>query len=191
MKKIILSLGVSTLLTLSPIAGHASQNGHYGASGPLNGTIYTAPAIAVDLDPLLLYSVALAESSWIAEKKGDVQPNPYTLRVASLPGYYTDDLDTATAQLQSYLAKYSSIDIGFLQVNSYYHGHRVDNLFDLLDPVINLQVGAEILRETIDSAPGDLELGIGRYHHWADEVRARSYGARIIAIYNNLRAALR
>ncbi|AIJ10630.1 transglycosylase SLT domain protein (plasmid) [Edwardsiella anguillarum ET080813] len=44
-----------------------------------------------------------------------------------------------------------------------------------------------MLSEAIKSSPSDLELGIGRYHSWNDEARARNYGSRILAIYRNLR----
>jgi len=48
--------------------------------------------------------------------------------------------------------------------------------------------GSAILAETLASAPGDLALGIGRYHHWKDEHRARSYGQRVISIWQKVRA---
>ncbi|BBV43541.1 hypothetical protein STW0522CIT26_P11740 (plasmid) [Citrobacter portucalensis] len=48
-------------------------------------------------------------------------------------------------------------------------------------------VGAEVLSEAIQSSPNDLELGVGRYHAWEDEIRARNYGSRVLAIYRNLR----
>ncbi|WP_082072733.1 MULTISPECIES: transglycosylase SLT domain-containing protein [Halomonas] len=153
--------------------------------------MYEAPARAHNIDPLLLYSVALAESAWRGANDGEIQPWPYTLRVVSEPGNYQPDLSAAQSELQGYLERYTSIDIGLMQVNSRYHGHRVSSLAELLIPEKNLLVGAEILRETIDSAPNDLQLGIGRYHHWSDEVRARSYGARILAIYNNLLQVLK
>ncbi|MFS9859340.1 lytic transglycosylase domain-containing protein, partial [Salmonella enterica] len=51
----------------------------------------------------------------------------------------------------------------------------------------NVMVGAEVLSEAIQSSPNDLELGVGRYHAWEDEIRARNYGSRVLAIYRNLR----
>lgn len=183
------AVAIFSAMIAKPVDALANYHINHGVS-PLHGTIYEAPALLHSLDPLLLYSVALAESAWKGEDVGLVQPWPYTLRVASLPGSYQISFEDALDQLQTYQASYSSIDIGLMQVNSHYHGHRVTNLSELLIPARNLEVGAEILRETIDSAPGDLQLGIGRYHHWADEVRARSYGARILAIYDNLRSTL-
>lgn len=171
------SLSVVVLATALPLGAVAS---------PLNGTMYAEPAMSAGIDPLLLYSVALAESAWKGDQNGSIQPWPYTLRVAHLGGNYQQSIDDANKELEAYLQQYDSIDIGIMQVNSRFHGHRVERLADLLIPEIGLRVGAEYLRETIDSAPGDLQLGIGRYHHWADETRARSYGRRILAIYNNL-----
>ncbi|AJY53235.1 Lytic transglycosylase catalytic (plasmid) [Halomonas sp. KO116] len=188
--KILSALAVASTLTAFPLSASASLN-HAQQSSLLSGTMYEAPARAHNIDPLLLYSVALAESAWRGANDGEIQPWPYTLRVVSEPGNYQPDLSAAQSELQGYLERYTSIDIGLMQVNSRYHGHRVSSLAELLIPEKNLLVGAEILRETIDSAPNDLQLGIGRYHHWSDEVRARSYGARILAIYNNLLQVLK
>lgn len=187
--KIIRSATFASALVALPLCASASLY-NQPSYGPLHGTMYDAPARAYDIDPLLLYSVALAESAWRGQNNGEVQPWPYTLRVLSEPGNYQPSLADAQRQLNSYISRYQSIDIGIMQVNSKYHGHRVDALSDLLIPEKNLLVGAQILRETIDSAPGDLQLGIGRYHHWVDEVRARSYGSRILAIYENLQRIL-
>ena len=79
------------------------------------------------------------------------------------------------------------IDIGLCQANLFWHGHRVNKPEDLLDPQTNLRVANQVLLESIASARGDLELGIGRYHHWTDPTRARNYGSRVLAIYRNLR----
>lgn len=193
MKRSLLRSSFLSAFTLScvftPVALQANVDINQGPVA-LKGTIYEEPAISYGLDPLLLYSVALAESAWEGDSPGQIQPWPYTLRVASLPGNYQQSLQDALRELRDYEKSYQSIDIGMMQVNSKYHGHRVNSLSDLLVPETNLDIGAQILRETIDSAPGDLQLGIGRYHHWADEIRARSYGSRILAIYNNLRSIL-
>ncbi|PXX95993.1 transglycosylase [Halomonas sp. LBP4] len=159
------------------------------AEASLAGTMYEAPALEHNLDPVLLYSVALAESARGADSQ--LQPWPYTLRVLTEAGFYGQSREEATQQLQRYLQKHGSVDIGIMQVNTRWHGHRVDDVTQLLDPSVGLRVGAEILRESIDSAPGDLVLGVGRYHNWADEERARNYGRRILAIYRNIRRVVR
>ncbi len=74
-----------------------------------------------------------------------------------------------------------------MQINLHWNGHRVTSYEDLLDQEQNITTGAEVLSEAIESSPVDLELGIGRYHNWDDELRARNYGSRILAIWRNLR----
>ena len=77
-------------------------------------------------------------------------------------------------------------DVGIMQVNLHWNGSRVSSYEDLLDQEKNIMTGAEVLAEAIESSPGDLELGIGRYHNWDDEDRARNYGSRILAIWRNI-----
>ena len=60
------------------------------------------------------------------------------------------------------------LDIGLMQINLHWHGHRVSSAAELLDPITNLTVGSSILAEAIKSSPNDLELGIGRYHSWIE-----------------------
>ena len=143
-------------------------------------------AAEYELDPTLLYSIALAESAR-GRGDGNIAPWPWTLRVLSEPGIYAKNASEAKQELSRLLKSHKSIDIGMMQINLRYHGHRVKAPEDLLDPQIALNVGAQILRETLDSAEGDLELGIGRYHSW-EEDRARNYGARILAFYRNIKS---
>lgn len=154
----------------------------------LEGTIFHHAAERYSLDPLLLYAVALAES---ASGRGNnrVAPWAWTLRTNN-GAYYAATKKQAIAYLEklllSELNERKSIDVGLMQINLFWHGHRVEHPIDLLDPLNNITIGAEILSETIKSAPNDLELGIGRYHHWSDEKRTRWYAKRVLSIYNNL-----
>lgn len=155
----------------------------------LEGTGFDDAAELYQLDPVLLYSVALAESA-SGRGDGNVAPWPWTLRTLTKP-YYGLTKDDAIKRLDGIIAERGpkvSVDIGFMQVNWFWHGHRVDKPSDLLDPKINLATGAQILSETIKSAPGDLELGVGRYHHWVDEEVSRAYGARVLSIYGQLKS---
>ncbi|EGQ8542034.1 transglycosylase SLT domain-containing protein [Vibrio parahaemolyticus] len=152
----------------------------------LSGTIFDKAAKAHNLDPLLVYSVALAESA-SGRGNGSISPWPWTLRVPGLP-FYAKSEDQAKAKLAEFQEQYGrAIDVGFMQVSIRWNGHRVSSPADLLDPETNVMVGAEVLSEAIKSSPNDLELGVGRYHAWEDEIRARNYGSRVLAIYRNLR----
>lgn len=73
-----------------------------------------------------------------------------------------------------------AIDVGLMQINLHWHGDKVADPVQLLDAHTNLEIAAEILAEAIQSAPGDLELGVGRYHHWKNAAIARAYGRRVL-----------
>lgn len=153
----------------------------------VKGTVFENAASRYDLDPVLLYSVALAESA-SGRGNNNISPWPWTLRTLSEP-FYAENREQASTrllQLIDHKGDRVSVDIGLMQVNLFWHGHRVQNPIDLLDPITNLDTGAAILSETISSAPNDLELGIGRYHNWKDENRSRSYGKRVLSIYRQL-----
>jgi len=163
--------------TLFPIIANAID---------LSGTLFDKAAKAYDLDPLLVYSVALAESA-SGRRNGSISPWPWTLRISGLP-FYAKSKEQAKAKLAEFQKYYGpAIDVGLMQINIRWNGHRVASPFELLNIETNVMVGAQILSEAIKSSPNDLALGVGRYHSWGDKPRARNYGSRVLAIYRNLR----
>lgn len=114
----------------------------------LSGTIFDKAAKAYNLDPLLVYSVALAESA-SGRGNGSISPWPWTLRVPGLP-FYAKSEDQAKAKLAEFQQQYGrAIDVGFMQVSIRWNGHRVSSPADLLDPETNVMVGAEVLSEAL------------------------------------------
>jgi soluble lytic murein transglycosylase-like protein len=96
---------------------------------------------------------------------------------------YPGGPEAAVAHVRSSVAAGNQmIDVGLMQVNLRWHGRRVHRPEDLIDPVTNIQVGADILAESIASAPGDLALGVGRYHSWNDREAAYRYGRKVLAL---------
>ncbi len=149
----------------------------------LRGTLWDQAASSHELDPLLLYAVALMESGRTV-RDGAMLPWPWALHINGRGAVFAPNRAAAGTVLQEN-AGTSNIDIGLLQINARWHGDRVGDPADLLDPRTNLAIGAELLREALKSAPGDLALGIGRYHN-QDEVRARAYGETVLGIYRFL-----
>lgn len=148
-------------------------------------TVFERAGSASQVDPLLLFAVALAESA-VGVDDAHVSPHPWTLRAPDFP-VYAESYEDARARLSELIQTYGGrVDVGLMQVSIHWHGNRVDDPATLLDPEQNVHLGAEILATAIASAPGDLELGVGRYHHWRDENKARQYGRRVLRIYERL-----
>ena len=151
----------------------------------LRGTAWESAARKADLDPYTLYAVALLESP-ARRAPGRISPWPYAIHTPEGPRIYTTR-KAATAALKRLMHTYtpSELDVGLMQVNLHWHGTRVARPDDLLDPATNLRIGAQILAETLRSAPADRVLGLGRYHTWRD-APAREYGARVIRVEQRL-----
>ena len=154
----------------------------------LTDTVFEKAAIKHGVEAKLLYAVALAESA-TGRGNGNISPWPWTLRTIKGGPHYENSLESAKLKLDELIAKYGrNVDVGMMQINLRWHGDKVSSPYELLDPNKNVDIGAGYLAQCISSAPGDLELGIGRYYTWSDEARARNYGSRILAIYRNLNA---
>jgi soluble lytic murein transglycosylase-like protein len=153
------------------------------AHADLDNSLFGVIAREHDLPVNLLYSVALAESAYSSDQ--GISPWPYTLRTAT-KAYYAKTLSEAENILAELLRSARSVDVGIMQVNLYWNSDRIKDPKALLSPENGLRMGASILSERIKSAPGDLELGIGRYHNIKEEALARNYGARVLAICKNI-----
>lgn len=153
----------------------------------LAGTVFEEVAQKKNLDPYLLYAISLSESAF--GKSGVIAPHRYTIRTAD-QAYYLDSKSEAVRTLDSIMSSTDHVDICLMQINMHWHAERLrrDGIkpADLFNTKTCIDEGAKILIEAIESAPGDIELGIGRYHNWNDEIRARNYGARVLAIKTNL-----
>jgi soluble lytic murein transglycosylase-like protein len=172
--------------TPPPVQTPASAFSHSGPLIDLAHTHWADAAAKRALDPYLLYAVALVESARIAD--GRATPWPWALNHSGRT-HYPPSPAAALAQVRARLAAGQRlIDVGLMQVNLRWHGRRVNGLDALLDPVTNVDLGAEILAEAIASAPGDLALGVGRYHAWQDRPAAYRYGRRVLALAARLRA---
>lgn len=143
----------------------------------LNGTLWTNAELK-GVDPYLLYAIALAESR---KTMGDVvRPWPWAVNVAG-KGYWFTSLKEAEDFVDSKLESgIKNMDIGPLQVNVKWNGHRVNNPKELFHLPTAIRVGTDILAEALASSPNDLTLAVGRYHNWEDSQRARAYGTKVL-----------
>ncbi|MGZ0076307.1 transglycosylase SLT domain-containing protein [Methylomonas sp. EFPC3] len=155
----------------------------------LRNSLWGQVANKHELDPYILYAVALVES---ANSNGyaSITPWPWAINKSGKSIVSTSKqeaqhiLNTAIAEGNRH------IDVGMMQVNLYWHGHNVAKPEQLLNPVTNLEIGAKVLAEAIQSSPNNLELGIGRYHSWQNAHAAIQYGQRVIALANQIRTLI-
>lgn len=172
--------GPLILLLLALLPGLASA-----APPGLEDSPWARAARPHGIDPALLYALTLVESRRTLAG-GQIAPWPWVLRTPT-GGYWFRSRAAAERGLRAVLARWPArrVDVGAAQVNLGWHAARYEDPYRLLDLAYNLEVAARILAEAIDSTP-DPVLGIGRYHHWASERRARRYGERVWWAYRNV-----
>ena len=70
-------------------------------------------------------------------------------------------------------------------MNTRWHGHRITDVEALLDPAVNLEIGAAILEEALGSAPGDLSAGLAAITAAAPN-HAEPYARTVLSFYRFL-----
>lgn len=134
---------------------------------------YQTIAAQYGVPPDFFYALACTESLTDL-RTGRPRPWPWTLNIAGRAARF-EQREQASAFLQRQLqAGVLSVDVGLVQVNWRYHGARLGEPWQALEPLHNLQVGAAILREQYE-ATGDWWAAIGRYHSPGNEARAARY----------------
>ena len=151
----------------------------------LAGTIYEKAGREFDVDPTLLYSVALIESAVASEDGSEtVSPYPWTLRTDR--PFYGKTRREAEEELLRVLKHTKSVDVGLMQINARWHGHRVKKLTDLLDPLTNVRVGASILSERLKATPTDALRAVATYHSFSPE-RGEWYARHVMRVWSMLK----
>lgn len=141
-----------------------------------------------NLEAVDLYAIALQESR-LRRPDGLVRPWPWTLHSPETGSLYFDTYDAALEKLTSLIAEgKTNIDVGVMQINWGWNGHRAVDPKRLLLPAENIEIAAQILREHLNEYGGDLRLAIARYHSSRME-RGVPYAASVLAILEHLRAA--
>lgn len=166
---------VLTLLLAVTLAGAAMAL-------DLGNTAWETAGARQRLDPVLLYAIAIVESG--RDQADGIAPHPYAFNFQGRGSRFARDEREAQAILASRQDQ-GRVDVGAMQISLRHHRHRVSKPEDLLDLTTNIEVAAAILRNAIDSAPGDLTLGVGRYHSYRED-RARAYGELALTVYRNL-----
>lgn len=155
----------------------------------LQNTLWWQIAKQHQLDPYILYAVALKESANDTDP-ASVKPWPWALNKSGKSLMPSSRREAHALLKQSLEEGNRLIDVGLMQINLRWHGNRVRTPAQLLDPMTNVQIGAELLAAAIQSAPHDLALGIGRYYSWNNVEAAVAYGQSVMAIADQVRQVI-
>ena len=155
----------------------------------LQNTLWWRIAKLHALDPYILYAVALIESAQNNDSS-TVAPWPWALNKSGQAIIPKSQEEAHTILKKSIAEGHQSIDVGLMQINLYWHGHKVESPEQLLNPVTNMKIGAGLLAEAIQSSPDNLALGIGRYHSWQNVQSAVKYGQRVLALADQIRTVI-
>lgn len=146
--------------------------------------VYRRVEVANGIPESLLYAMALTESG-LTITDSQYVPWPWTLNVGGQARYFRTR-KKAWIYLQA--AKKSgqkNIDIGPVQVNWKWNGHRFSNTWSSLDPLNNIEVAAQILVEC-KQRKGDWVKAVGCYHSPSNQDRAMAYTSRVYKQWEKL-----
>lgn len=122
---------------------------------------YETVAAYVGVPPKMLYAIAMTESGFYDQ--GESAPWPWTLNVEGNAKRYPDRKSMFDGLMSSLRSGQTRVDIGLMQVNWYWQFDRIDSPWTITDPIVNLKVGAAILRHHFLES-GDWWEAAGRYH---------------------------
>lgn len=151
----------------------------------IEGSVFGKVGRIYRVDPYLIYAVALQESNRKSERKNYIKPHPYTLNCKG-KSYYFSDYESAEKKLKELLKKGQSVDVGLMQINTFWHRDKIPEGREeiLLDPLANVALGATILKKSLKSSENPC-LAVGHYHSWNDNL-ASPYGCKVLKIYKKL-----
>lgn len=125
--------------------------------------IWDTAAAKTGIDKKDIQSICITESG-IKFNDGYRRPWPYVLNSSYGPMFF-HTREKASEMLAHLISlKVKNIDVGMCQLNLAYHGHRVTNPHDLLDPVVNLNVASDYLKELMRRYNGDIVNVVAAYH---------------------------
>ncbi len=162
-----------------------SGTAHATVPSFLKNTVFHEASINSEIDGLLLYSISLAESAF-SQGNSMVAPSRYAMRAGDKSYYPKNEAEAKKVLAEILATGAKNVDVGLMQINLRWHGHRVDSPYDLFNPKTNLSVASDILLEAMMSSPTDIKTAIGRYHNWTDATRSTAYANRVLQIYTNI-----
>ncbi len=124
--------------------------------------VYKSISKKYRIPPGILYSIAMVESQTLIAA-GKARPWPWTLNTSGTPHRFSSSTETVRAIKKLRESGVRNIDVGLMQVNMIYHGHRFSSYSEHVNPYNNIDVAASILVAEKKEC-GDWWCAVGRYH---------------------------
>ncbi|TVP69594.1 MAG: lytic transglycosylase domain-containing protein [Rhodobacteraceae bacterium] len=126
----------------------------------------------------IMRTVALVETG--RTRNGRLEPWPWAINTGG-PGHWPDSRAAALDLVRARLAQgRQNVDLGCFQVNYRWHGQNFRSLDDMIDPQVNADYAARLLRDH-KARLGSWEAAVGAYHSGTPDL-ARRYIARFRAL---------
>ncbi|POZ50642.1 transglycosylase SLT domain-containing protein [Methylovulum psychrotolerans] len=151
-------------------------------SSVLKESLWAKASQLAGVRPNTLYSIALQESG-MRWHDHTFRPWPWTIHVnqggigiKSGPYRYPTK-DVAVKALTAMLEQgVNNIDVGLMQVNIRWNGHRIKDKKLLMEPAVNIMVAAGILKDI--HVGNDVRLAVARYHSF-NAGRGAAYSTKV------------
>lgn len=140
---------------------------------------YRAVGLRHEVPYKILYAVALAESGYKAPSNGQVRPWPWTLNINGTSQRFLNRTSALAVLQQGINSGERNIDVGIAQINYQWNGDLFPSLHQAIDPLVNLQIAANILkRERARCETATWWCAVGRYHSPGVTARQLARAAR-------------
>jgi hypothetical protein len=149
---------------------------------------WVAAAAYHRIDPIDLYAIALQESRR-RRADGWMRAWPWTLNSPRTGPLYFETYEAALKKLTALIREgETNIDVGIMQINWYFNGHRAGDPGRLLRAADNIFIAAQIYREQLDRCAGDRRKALARYHNRKPAL-GEPYAAAVMTIADHLRVS--
>ncbi len=144
-------------------------------------TAIEAAELGANTAPGLLHAIGLVESGRRDPRTGERRPWPWTVSAEGIGTYYANKADAITAVQALQARGISSIDVGCMQVNLFYHPTAFRSLDEAFDPAPNARYAARFLT-ALYARTRDWPAAAAAYHSFTPGPAAQ-YAKLIAAVW--------
>lgn len=131
----------------------------------------------------LLKAIAICESSkWEVNK---LSPHPWAVSVNGVPAYFQSKEEAVDEIKRLQKQGVENIDVGYMQINLYYHGKEFSSIEEAMDPIKNIEYGAKLLKQLRARSSSWIEA-VSKYHS-KRAVLGTKYSEKVIQVWRAIR----